>query len=111
MPLLLSVAETLLELLLVLLTNGDLKSEITNESLMKVHKGNYRRKVRNSDCGITTPQNNLASKVTTFWRGKSYVKAIPTRSKRACCRKVRGAVSHQNLTNDLSVLVLVLHPQ
>jgi len=34
---------------------------------MKVHKGNYRRKVRNSDCGIMTPQNNLASKVILFF--------------------------------------------
>ena len=25
-----------------------------------------------------------------FWGGKNYVKAIPTRSKRARCRKVRG---------------------
>ena len=29
-----------------------------------LQKGNYRRKVRNGDCGIMTPQNNLASKVT-----------------------------------------------
>ena len=30
---------------------------------MILQKGNYRRKVRNGDCGIMTPQNNLASKV------------------------------------------------
>ena len=28
-----------------------------------LQKGNYRRKVRNGDCRIMTPQNNLASKV------------------------------------------------